>query len=555
MRYAPTSDHIFISRADLSKAMRTKSFKPVRFQPSWSEGLRSIGMKIFILEGMAAVVMHSMTAAFLSVFALALGGDAIYIGLLSAVPMMLWTAALLPAGLLCQRHIKKRKAIVVGASLISRMLWLPIILIALLAGPSSTALALLMIFVVLSTFAGAFFTPAWASLVGDLVPEHIRGRYFSRRNAAITAASLSGMLAAGWMLDAFGKHNPLGFAVVFSIGLAFGLLATALFSRIPNPPAAPVHEWHARVIRETWSDTRFRTFLVLFGLWQFGVMMSAPFFNVFLVKTLNADYIWVSILAVVAGLAGMAVLRGWGVFSDRFGHRVMIVIAAFGAVPAVALWIFATDVWFLVPVEIFSGVIWAGFGLAHYNYMLEISPRQSRAVYVAMFSVVLGLASILGPIAGGFVADHFVANTLFGLSEFRVVFLLTALIRLVSGLLFFFFLKEVVEKRELVHPGYVFVEMLKYGVQGSILKLHAAAGGFTTAAKGLKRAAKIAEKEAERAFHNAKEAIEYLAVEADRVGQKIAESGIELPAANERKETRKERGRRQLKKLRVKVEE
>jgi len=512
------------------------------FKPSgWHEGFRRIGLKMFTRDGMAAAVMQSTTAAFLSVFALALGADSVYIGLLSAVPVILWTVALLPAALFCQKNIAKRKWIVVASATASRLLWIPIIIIAMWFAGTSVALAALMVFVTLSTFAGAFSTPAWASMAGDLVPENVRGMYFSKRTIATTATGLTATLAAGWVLDLFGKQDLFGFVVIFSVGLLFGLLSSFFFSRIPSPPVGFERErdFHTSAIKDVWKDRRFRTFLILFGIWQFGIMFSAPFQSVFILKTLGAEYIWIAILAVAGGVAGIVVQRGWGVFSDRYGHRIVMIIATFGTVPALLLWLPATSAWMLLPVEIFSGMMWAGFGLANYNYMLEVSPSRSRAVYAAMFNVMIGVAGVFGPIAGGFVAQYFTTHALFGLTEYRVLFLITGLIRLLSGFLFLAFLGEVVEKRERIRPGYVFGEMLKYGISGGVLKAHNAAGGFVYDAsaveKSLKDVAAVVGKDIRAAAHAVGEVVERTKTEADKRGEKIVERGTMWPTKEDEK--------------------
>jgi len=518
------------------------------FQPQvWNDGQRGRGLKMFTREGAATAAAYSMTSVFLPAFALALGADSLYIGLLSAIPMALWTLALLPSALFCQKHIEKRKSIVVAASLIAWLFWVPIILIGVLLGPVAITLSLLLILVTMSTFVGAFSTPAWASVAGDLVPEQMRGRYFSKRTVAATAAGLSASLAAGWILDVFGRNDVFGFAVIFSIGLGFALLSSLLFAKIPSPPAELTRKFHRSAIREVLQDRRFRTFLLIFAVWQFGIMLVAPFTTIFILKTLQAEYIWISIFLVVSGIASILVQRGWGIFSDRYGHRVMMIIATFGTAPVILLWIFAVNPWMLVPVEVLSGIMWAGIGLAQYNYMLETSPARSRAVYAAMFSVIIGIMGVLGPIAGGLTAEYFSTTALFGLTEFRVLFLMSGIFRFMAGLLLWRFLGEVVEKRERVHPGYVFGEMLKYGVQGGILKLHHAAGSFakdiSAVEKDMLGAARTVEKDVAIAAHAFEGAVEEITNRADRSSEKISAVGTAWPSADKRKHSEKKRMR------------
>lgn len=522
----------------------------------WHEGKRRLGMQLLVHEGMFSSIMYSMTSAFLVAFALALGANVIYIGLLTSIPNVFWTLALVPAAVVTQKYMFRRKALLVGATALSRAMWFGILMLPLaLSGWSLTGLLL---FVVLSSAIGAFATPAWASLVGDIVPADVRGRYFSRRLVWTVIAGLSTQLIAGWVLDAFGKGNSFGFVIIFATGLLAGLLSATLIWKVPEPPAGIDSRVRATSsMREVLKDKRFRRFLLLFGLFEFSVMIASPFFNVQLLQVLRADYIWISILAVAGGLAGIVVQRGWGRISDRYGHRAIVIVSAFWIVLVPLLWIPVQPehlAW-LIAVEAFSGAVWAGFTLAHFNYMLELSPSAARPTYAAMFNIVIGIAGIAGPLAGGLIAEAFSTAPLLGLAgmtDMRALFLVSGALRAAAAILFAIFLFEVVEKRERVSPTHIFGEVMKSGILGGILKAHNAAGTVSTDAStvkdGLKGAAKVAKKDAKNVAHVFGEAVEKVITEADRLGDKISESGIAWPQVEKESEKKKVG-----KKLRVKV--
>jgi MFS family permease len=493
----------------------------------WHEGKRKLGMHLFVLDGVAASAMFSLTSAFLVAYALALGADSLYIGLLSSVPNIFWTAALIPAAVFAQKHMEKRKWIVVASATASRLLWLPILLLPVyfLTG----ALPYLLLLVTLSTLVGAFATPAWASLTGDLVPDAMRGRYFSKRTIATVISGLAASLAGGWMLDYYGRENPFGFVVVFGMGLLIGLLSSFFYSRIPEPPVkAAKHVDFSEAARQALSNKRFRKFLLLFFFWQFAVMFAAPFFNVQLLKVMGADYIWISILAVFGGAAGVLVQRAWGIFSDTYGHRVITIISAFGIILVPLLWIPVRDPLFLIPIEIYGGIVWAGFTLAHYNYMLEVSPSQSRPVFAALFSIAFGLAGIIAPVLGGLTADYFATASFYGLTHIQPVFLISSALRLVAAIMFAAFLAEVVEKRERVAPSYVFGQLLRYGLLGSVMKVHTAEGAVVRAEKSFAKVLRKAGSEVRKEAHALEAALERTSQQADRKSEKIIEGTDEL---------------------------
>jgi MFS family permease len=456
---------------DLSAALR-------RPTGVWHEGKRHLGLWYLMLDGVAATVYFNMTSAFLVAYALALGGGAFYIGLLSAVPAIFWTLSLLPAAVLAQKFALMRKHQIVVAATASRLVWVFILLVPVLF--AADALATLLVLVTLATAVGAFSNPSFASLVGDLVPDNMRGRYFGRRTIWSTLFGLGASLAAGLTLDIFGYKNLEGFAIVFAAGIGAGLLSSFFLARIPSPPIRVEKDLNFRKAFGDALDNRsFRKSLLLLGFWQFGVMFASPFFNVQLLEYLRADYIWISILAVIGGLAAVLTQKMWGLFSDAYGHRIIIVIGTLGITFVPFLWLFPQPetLWLVAPIEIFTAFFWAGFTLAHYNYMLEVSPPSERATFSALFSAVLGLAGIVGPIAGGLAIDYFGAgNALFGFTDVKANFLIATVLRGIAGISLLLFLSEVTARRERVQPGYVMAQMLRYGIQGGIKEAHHAAG-------------------------------------------------------------------------------
>ena len=123
-----------------------------------------------------------------------------------------------------------------------------------------------------------------------------------------------------------------------------------------------------------------------------------------------ADYSWIPISAM---LASTIVVPVAGKLSDIYGRKPLymtgIVVFAVGS----ALSGFATDFWFLVFARFIQG---AGMGfimpLSQAIIGDIISPRE-RGKYQGMLGASFGLASIVGPAAGGFITDHYSWRWLF----------------------------------------------------------------------------------------------------------------------------------------------
>ena len=76
-----------------------------------------------------------------------------------------------------------------------------------------------------------------------------------------------------------------------------------------------------------------------------------------------------------------------------------------------------------------SGLGWAGFNLAAFNLLLEVTPDKNRTTFVAGYNALIGVAHFAGPLVGGVAAD------LFGV---KPVFAAATLIRSAAWCLFAF---------------------------------------------------------------------------------------------------------------------
>ena len=78
-----------------------------------------------VRDGIASTVMTTLTTSFFTAFAVALGADNIFIGLLSSLPLSIWTIAQIPAARLVEQR-SGRKEITMVSCLMSRLMIIPI---------------------------------------------------------------------------------------------------------------------------------------------------------------------------------------------------------------------------------------------------------------------------------------------------------------------------------------------------------------------------------------------------------------------------------------------
>jgi MFS family permease len=422
-------------------------------------------MKSVTWEGVAASSMFAITNSFLAVFAAALGASNTQIGLLVSVPAAIALLSYLPAGYAIERW-NRRRMTCAAASMLSRSMWFLVGLVPflvmqdILPGPAHSITLLIAVVSAYSLFS-AFVAPAWASIVGAVVPENIRGSYFGRRNQLCAAASLAVGAAAGLVVEVF-SEGMLGFALIFFGAGAAGMASSYFFSRFPDIRFEPEKMSFFSELKGAFGNRVFRRFILLFIAWQFGVSMSAPFMNVYVINGLGAPYAWISVLVLASGITTIIFQRWWGSAADAFGHRSILIISAFGASFVPLLYMLAPSPGFVVFIDALSGASWAGFNLACFNYLLGISAGGKSTIYSAIYWMMAGVPVIVAPVAGGALVDMLMPVSVQMFSGFRGMFFISWLVRLAAVVLFAYLLVDV-PARQGVSVRYVAREIVSTG--------------------------------------------------------------------------------------------
>lgn len=381
-------------------------------QDSISEPDLDHGLRMLLYDGACTQVMGVLAGgAFLVAFALHLGASPLIIGAIAALGPLTQTLQV-PAILLIDR-LQRRRAVVVVASLISRMVWLPIALLPWIAPEPLQApllLAALSAYYGLGTISGL----AWTSWMQDFIPEKILGQYMGRRMAIAVGVGAMVSIAAGLGVDIAKQWwTEVGiYAVYLGVGGAFGLAGVFFLARTPEPRMAkPVPVNFLKLLREPFADRNFRQLLIFLGAWSFAVNLAAPFFTVYMLKRLGIGMGWIIGFSILSQLANMAALRLWGRLADRFSNRSVLMESGPIFILSLLIWPFtsmpetyALTLPLLALIHILAGVSTAGVALGTGNIALKLAPRGRSTSYLAVNGMISGLAATASPLLGGILA-------------------------------------------------------------------------------------------------------------------------------------------------------
>jgi MFS family permease len=393
------------------------------------------GLKDSIVEGSATGAASGIISTYLTPFALALGASASQIGLLFAIPQLFSTILQPLAGSLVE-HVSSRKSACRHMQIIARAAWIPVIMLAFLSG--FDRFSVLLLFVTVSAAAASFARVAWASWMGELVPEKIRGAYFGKRNMFIGAASFAAVFFSGWLL---GMSDTLaGFVIIFLMALALYAAAQHYLLKVPEIRISPgAHRRHKVSLNmseflSSMKRTNFKRFMIFAMLFDFSVYLAAPFFTVYMISELQISYWWFAVISSASIVAGMLSQKYWGKISDRYGDRNVMMICAALASLVPLIFIFSRDVPLLVLANVFSGFAWAGLDLVTFNFLLDSSPPLKRPLFISNYQFFDGLAVAGGSLAGGAII-YFAGSGFIWLSAIGLIFAISFLLRAVFSAL------------------------------------------------------------------------------------------------------------------------
>ena len=414
----------------------------------------------------AAVFDITTTGILLSNFLVELGANAVQIGMLSSIPMLV--NLLQPLGAYLSERIDSRHTYCLWTHGAARFVWL---FLAIAIGAASWGwgdlqnhqlVVMTLLIILASHVLTALGSASWLSWMAMLVPRKLRGRYFGLRNSIASFTKLIYVPIAGLIVSFWPGGAIQGFGIVLLLGLIAGAASLACqFLKTDINPQSHNYSEIKSFSRNTasdnteksessevqnqnqnfnqppsmWKDSNFLIFLAYFTLWMFAFNLSTPFFNLYMLDTLDLDVSWVTVYGSFQAGSGMLMLILWGKLADKVGNRAILFLVGILVAIIPLLWVGigvdSLSIWLWLPLlHVLIGGSTAAIELCSNNIQISIAPVRMQSVYFATAAAAAGASGAIGTTIGGFLAENTFLGGLPGLFMISVGFRLIALVPL-----------------------------------------------------------------------------------------------------------------------------
>ncbi len=345
-----------------------------------------------------------MVNPFMSAYAVKLGATSSEMGWFQSSSNLSNNVMQVTWGRLSDRK-KQRIPFVILGSLIVSVLWIPIMFV--------TTATQLIILLAVQALLGSMAIPAWTALIAELSPASKLGR----TNASIYLYTLIGSLVAtlvsGILMITIGQTSQGIFFIPLIIATITGTLSSLVMLSLrekkskdrPNPHTHFASDIASMLIHVK-ENPDFLKYCYVQAVFQFFMAIAWPLLAITQIRILNSSMLQIALLSVVQTLVTV-VFQGWGgKLVDTVGRKPLFVILRFSLITVPLAYALVPDINILIAISTFWGFTAALGEAAMTTYLLDISPGEHRGSFIAIFNLVIGVATFAGSLLGGYLSDY-----------------------------------------------------------------------------------------------------------------------------------------------------
>ncbi len=337
-------------------------------------------------------------------------------------------------------HWQKRKPMYILGTVLRGISYFLIIILIYFWGKKMPSLFLVSFFILFGivSLGGGLAGLPFLDIVGKLITPRQRGKFFSLRLFFGGILSVGGGFVVKYVLaDPIRFPFPYNYALLFFLTFLATSLSILLFIFIREPIELPRVKKRSSflvylkrigiILRE---DKNYSRFLWAIIFLHCGII-ALPFYAVYGREVFHFPLEMTGVFVVAQMMGTMISALFWGFLSDRYGNKIVVVLAGLTGFSIPCLVILAM---FLHKMAIFPellstiytivfalvGMNINGLFIGQNNLLLEIAPGGERAAYIGVINTAIGLVSLLA-LLGGYIIKRTSYIVAFSLSSILVL--------------------------------------------------------------------------------------------------------------------------------------
>lgn len=353
-----------------------------------------------IWNGSFAMMGLTIVGTFVPLLLLdALHGTPQQVALLSSLPAMVSMVAVILGAVVMARSKSQRR--LCGWSVILARATVFLVALAPVVVGAQASWAVVVLYALMN-FPSSLANLTWQSLMAGLIPENRRAVFFAQRQKITNIAGMAIAVVTGLVLQAFNPADRLPYVITLAVAGSLGAFeAYYLFRhREPEVPADLVPQSFLEGWRRALKHPPFAYFFLSSMIFNFAWQCAWPLFSIFQISTAHATAIWVALFGVFSQLGSIFTFDWWGRMSVTRGLPVMLVVAGLGIAMAPGLTVLSTNLWYLLAINLYTGVFLAGVQLLLFNQLLGVSLPEDRTNSIGLYNVGLGIVGFIAPELG-----------------------------------------------------------------------------------------------------------------------------------------------------------
>ncbi len=265
--------------------------------------------------------------------------------------------------------------------------------------------------------------PSYASVMKTNYPEKERGRLMGYIRIGTACLWIPASMASGWILEQ-GTEN---YRYIFPFAAIFGILSAIEFGNIKVRREGKKKEGLAALshITAPFKNMPFRGFLVIYSIFEFGLLLSLPLYPLIQVDRAHISNLVAGIFGTIFSGTWLIGFFFWGRFIDKHPLSSLLPLLFLVSATIPLIYLLTYNLWFLSIAQGILGFISSAIELIGYVVITRMASPRETPRYMALHILLGGIRGAIAPFLGPMIMNGLGPGTAFG---FSAAFMVSALI-------------------------------------------------------------------------------------------------------------------------------